>query len=258
MTRRKLTPGESQSTRGLVDLRWLFALTIAGLLLTTAVFGTVGLTAAAPAGQQVSQVEDEFVDFFGSPFSDPAADDGVTVTNETITNVSESYPHADPDPLPDLVDSQTDPGVSQTSENVSSLAIEAQIHERVNEIRRNRSLQPINFSRSLSTHARAHSEDMYDRDYFSHKNPDGETAADRIPNAFQHCAMVGENLHYRTWRTANATTIANAAVEGWMNSPGHRENILRDTWTVQGIGVYIGTTDWGIVVYSTQKFCVGR
>jgi uncharacterized protein YkwD len=183
---------------------------------------------------------------------------GVTVTNESVSNVSEAYPHSNPDPLPGLAASSTDPGVSKTDSNVSSLAIEAQIHERVNEIRRNRSLQPINFSHSLSTHARAHSEDMNDRDYFAHKNPDGETAADRIPNAFQHCAMVGENLHYRTWSQANATTIANAAVEGWMNSPGHRENILRETWSVQGIGVYIGTTDYGVIVYSTQKFCTAR
>lgn len=256
MIDQKFTPRGPNSWLGVVNRRSLVLLLLAGVVLTSAVFGAVGLAAAGPVDQQAS-VEDGLYELFGSLWTADSGGD-VSVTTDSTVNVSEQYPHSNSEPLPELRNATENPGVSKTSRNVSSLAIEAQIHQRVNEIRRDRNLSPIDFSRSLSTHARAHSEDMYDRDYFAHENPDNETAADRIPNAFRYCSMVGENLHYRTWSQANASTIANATVEGWMNSPGHRQNLLRENWTVQGLGVYIGTTDRRVIVYSTQKFCAAR
>lgn len=250
MNFRKIIAEGSTAIASTADRRWLGVVLCVGLLLSGTLVGAVGLTAATGG------------DFFSGAKDEPARAGGVAVTadttdNDTTSNAS-AFPHEGPEPLPALATATEDPGVSTTSQNVTSRAIEAHLQERINEIRAARGLDPIAFSPALSTHARAHSEDMDDRDYFAHENPDGETAADRIPNAFQHCSMVGENLHYRTWRMADAATIANATVEGWMDSSGHRENLLRENWTVQGLGVYVGTGDRRAIVYSTQKFCAAR
>ena len=61
--------------------------------------------------------------------------------------------------------------------------------------------------------------------------------------------MQGNYLSYN-WHTEES--LANEIVEGWMNSPGHRKNILTPDFEKLGVGVSIGD-DGG--VYATQNFC---
>lgn len=96
----------------------------------------------------------------------------------------------------------------------------------------------------ISDVARKHSEDMAKRNYFSHKNPDGKSPFDRMEESNIKFIMAGENI-------AAGQPNAIAAHEGWMNSKGHRKNILGD-YKELGIGVYFGGS-YG--VYYTQKFC---
>jgi uncharacterized protein YkwD len=192
------------------------------------------------------------------------------------TETPDPTPEPTPEPTPDPTEPHDpdDPGVntyeSDAGETISSTAVERRVHELVNERRASNGLDALGYRDDLASVSRAHSEDMADRDFFSHGNPDGESITDRYgPTVWDTCSAYGENILYtyvdRTVRsdalgTYEATTtdeLAYYIVEGWMNSPGHRENILDETWTAEGIGVYFEDTRWGMRVYATQNFCTG-
>lgn len=80
--------------------------------------------------------------------------------------------------------------------------------------------------------AREHSRDMFKRSFFSHINPDGKSPFDRMTELKVQYLVAGENLAY-------APTVE-IAHKGLMNSPGHKENILRPEFGRIGIGVIDG------------------
>lgn len=84
----------------------------------------------------------------------------------------------------------------------------------------------------LRTAARAHSRDMHVRHFFEHNSPDGRTPWDRI-KAAGYSQPGAENI-------AMGYATAQAAVTGWMNSAGHRANILNCSLKAVGIGVEYG------------------
>jgi len=134
----------------------------------------------------------------------------------------------------------------------SPRAIEQAIHKRVNRLRGDHSVGTISYSDHLSAIALQHSRDMASRDYFNHDSPDGESAADRYDRFGHTNRSVGENIAFRQpGPTAGADEIAEDVVEGWMDSPGHRENLLRDRFEAEGIGVFC---DPDRTVYVTQNF----
>jgi uncharacterized protein YkwD len=53
----------------------------------------------------------------------------------------------------------------------------------------------------------------------------------------------------------SAEIVASNAVQGWMESRGHRVNIMRPYWDDMGIGVYVIDTGSGVEIYVTQNFC---
>ncbi|MFC4551914.1 MULTISPECIES: CAP domain-containing protein [Halorussus] len=150
--------------------------------------------------------------------------------------------------------------------------VERLVHEYVNERRVEHGLGTLAFDTELREIARYHSEDMAAEDYFSHVSPDGETRADRYEQFGYDCrAPAGDDRYYTgaenilytyydsnvrtgegTVRYTNADELARGIVRGWMNSEGHRENILLSAWDDEGIGVHV--TSEG-KVYATQNFC---
>jgi uncharacterized protein YkwD len=105
----------------------------------------------------------------------------------------------------------------------------------LNAERRARGLRPLRPDRALRRAALRHSEDMVQRDFFEHENPDGLGPHDRIVRAGYTLRSggfsTGENL-----ATGDPGTPA-AMVDGWMHSPGHRKNILRRGFEEIGIGI---------------------
>ncbi len=97
---------------------------------------------------------------------------------------------------------------------------------------------------TLASVARAHSADMAARRYFSHTNPDGKSPFDRMRAAGYSGRLMGENIAagYRT---------AAAVMEGWMNSSGHRANILNCGYREIGVGFATGGS---FGTYWTQVF----
>lgn len=124
-------------------------------------------------------------------------------------------------------------------------AVEAQLLQMVNKERTNNKLRPLAPHEPVRAVARKHSQDMYKRGSFCHSNPDGVDPFERIEAAGITYLRAGENL-------ALAPKV-DMVHEGLMNSPLHRENILRPEFTDVGIGVYNGP--FGLMV--TQNFCSG-
>ena len=111
--------------------------------------------------------------------------------------------------------------------------LEDEIVRRVNDIRRQHSLAPLATDRTAAQAARAYSCRMASEGFVGHQAPDGSTLADRVRALGKPFRAAGENLAMN----ANAAEPAAIAVQGWMQSTDHRENILRPEYTQTGVGV---------------------
>lgn len=92
----------------------------------------------------------------------------------------------------------------------------------------------------LAAAAQGHSDDMAAQGYFSHTSLDGRSFVDRV-RAAGYPNPGGENI-------AQGQRSAQAVHDAWMNSQGHRENILNCEFTTIGVGLHAGTWTW------TQNF----
>ena len=110
--------------------------------------------------------------------------------------------------------------------------LEERMLELVNQERTSRGLKPLTMDEELRQVARAHSEDMFVRGYFSHYTPEGKDPFQRMRDAGVTFRTAGENL-------ALAPTLQ-LAHTGLMNSPGHRANILHPQFGRVGIGILDG------------------
>ncbi|CAM5714639.1 Stress protein OS=Streptomyces tendae OX=1932 GN=F3L20_21625 PE=4 SV=1 [Streptomyces tendae] len=105
----------------------------------------------------------------------------------------------------------------------------AEVVELTNRERARAGLPPLSRDPLLGTAAQAHSADMVARDFYAHTAPDGSRPWDRAAAAGSRCRTVGENI-------ACGQRSAAEVVRGWMNSPGHRANILEREFTRIGVG----------------------
>ncbi|WP_411083343.1 sigma-70 family RNA polymerase sigma factor [Streptomyces sp. cmx-18-6] len=102
---------------------------------------------------------------------------------------------------------------------------------------------PVTSNDLLATAAQRHSADMAARDYFAHTSPDGTDPGDRITAAGYRWSTYGENI-------AKGQRTPADVMQAWMNSPGHRANILNCSFKEMGIG----KQDSGGGPVWTQKF----
>ncbi|MBK9128154.1 MAG: CAP domain-containing protein [Phycisphaerales bacterium] len=124
-------------------------------------------------------------------------------------------------------------------------AWEAEVLRLTNLERTSRGLQPLSWHAGLATQADAYACEMINDDFFGHVNPlSGSTLRTRAESASYQYWMIGENL-------AGGQTSPSQAVQEWMNSPSHRENILNPAYTELGVGVRLGG-DYRI--YWVQEF----
>jgi uncharacterized protein YkwD len=139
------------------------------------------------------------------------------------------------------------PPGSGTSMSDAELAMALEVLDIVNQERRAAGVDPLVWHEGASEVAYLHSLDMDVRDYFSHTNPDGQLPWDRLAEAGIAYSTAGENI---AWGYPSPEAV----MTGWMNSSGHRANILRAGYTHVGIGVH---TD-GFNIWWTQLFLVPR
>ncbi|OHA02458.1 MAG: hypothetical protein A3J58_02740 [Candidatus Sungbacteria bacterium RIFCSPHIGHO2_02_FULL_52_23] len=100
----------------------------------------------------------------------------------------------------------------------------------------------LSVNAKLTRAAEAKVDDMFNRQYFEHESPTGVGPGDLADNVGYEYLMIGENLALGNYEDDKAL------VEAWMNSPGHRANILRPHYTEIGVavkrGLYEGRTVW--------------
>jgi len=112
-------------------------------------------------------------------------------------------------------------------------ADEAKMVNLVNQARTGQGLKALSVNSQLVTLARRKSQDMVDKNYFSHTSPTYGSPFDMMKNAGIKYSTAGENI-------AGAATVESAH-QSLMNSPGHRANILNSSFTQIGIGIVSGS-----------------
>lgn len=151
-----------------------------------------------------------------------------------------STPSATEDPPePTSTSAPADPPAEPPTEQER---LEAEVVELTNAERAAAGCGAVKVDDRLAAAARGHSEDMAERDFFDHTNPDGEDPWDRARAAGYDWAA-SENIAWG-YRTAEEV------VDGWMNSDGHRRNLL--DCDVVAIGVGVADSSRG--PYWTQMF----
>ncbi|CQR73664.1 Cysteine-rich secretory protein family protein [Sporomusa ovata DSM 2662] len=135
---------------------------------------------------------------------------------------------------------------STTSTGTSSgnvITTEQQAVSLLNADRRANGLPDLQVDSRLTTLARNYAQDMLNRNYFSHYSPEGQSPFDRMKQAGITYSAAGENIAInRTVQQAEAA---------FMNSSGHRANILNSTYTKVGIGIAF---DKSGNIYIVQNF----
>jgi len=125
--------------------------------------------------------------------------------------------------------------IPQTDSKVS--AYEAEVIRLVNEIRKENGLQPLTANWELSRVARYKSQDMKDKGYFSHTSPTYGSPYQMIRAFGLSFRTAGENI-------AKGYSTPQAVVNGWMNSSGHRANILNASYKQIGVGYVAQGNYW--------------
>lgn len=124
-----------------------------------------------------------------------------------------------------------EPDLTETEWDQVEAGMEQQIFD-ISNVLRNRFEKPtLEWEEEVSEVAFTHSKDMYDNNYFSHHSLNGDGLKKRLAVTGLFYIAAGENI-------AAQYPDAPSAVEGWLNSEGHREALLTEEYTHLGVGVY--------------------
>ena len=126
----------------------------------------------------------------------------------------------------------------------SNSSVEQQVLDLVNSERAKAGLKDLELDQELSNVAKTKSGDMRDNHYFSHTSPTYGSPFDMMKSFGIGYTYAGENI-------AAGQTSASAVMKSWMNSPGHKANILNGNYTHIGVGYVQGGT---YSRYWTQQF----
>ncbi len=136
--------------------------------------------------------------------------------------------------------------------------IASKIHRLINDERTLRGLSSLSWNPTITKASINHSNDMAKRGYFEHDSPEGHDFTWRYSQVGFSCSISQGNWIYGGAENImnmegyyGVDTIAMQSVDGWMESPGHRENILTPYFKSEGIGV----AKSGSEIYVTQNFC---
>lgn len=171
--------------------------------------------------------------------NDGVCSDGSCENEQTVPSETPVIPQVTPGETDKTETEQ--PAENNTQTGTTVLAMEREIVDLVNEIRTANGLQTLTLNEDLCNVARLKSQDMHDKGYFSHTSPTYGSPFDMMKQFGITYRTAGENI-------AMGYPTAEAVVDGWMNSEGHRANILNASFTEIGVG-YVADGN-----YYTQMF----
>ena len=185
----------------------------------------------------------------------PTVDETPSVPEQTpsVPEETPSVPEETPStPDTPVVDETPDNSTEDNSTNADTnfmAAVETAIYNKVNEERAKAGVPALTYNTVMQKYARIKSQDMGDKKYFSHEDLNGNLITTQMKKDGVSYKAWGENIAY-IGGNVSADTLAQQFMTNWMNSSGHRENILSTKFSSIGVGVY----KIGNKVYATQEF----
>lgn len=147
-----------------------------------------------------------------------------------------------PQPKPEQPKPETD---NQAPANNTGLsAFQNKVAQLVNQERAKEGLQPLVVKMDLTNVAQVKAEDMATNKYFSHTSPTHGSPFDMMKKFGINYSYAGENI-------AMGYTTPESVMEGWMNSPGHKKNILNPNFKEIGIG-YTANGNYWVQMFATR------
>lgn len=202
---------------------------VAVLLVAAGLFSAAACAAPPPAGDRSAGAGDE------SPALPPSPSSPDPSTSPSSPPGSDTASSSEPDAA-DLPPSDSP---------------ESRLLAAVNRARARRDLPPLSFDRRLAAAAEGHSRAMAERDFFAHCNLDsGSSASGRAEAAGYEWRAIAENLSV-------GYATADQVVEGWLDSRGHRENLLSPRYQEAGVGYVYQSDDRGNVRVDEDGDCDG-
>ncbi len=148
-----------------------------------------------------------------------------------------------------ILDDDYDIGFSDAEISAEKLSNEAKMNFHfTNAFRVYHGLKPLKWSDKAAKSARLHSEDMAENDYFSHTGLNGSSCSQRMEAQGISWSWCGENIAGGTIRFLGFHSF-----DGWVNSEGHRNNILKAAFTNLGVGIAYDKSS-KYTYYHTQNF----
>ena len=158
-------------------------------------------------------------------------------------------PSVDETPVVDEIPSVDNDSSSVVVNDKFMAQVESLIYQKVNEERAKAGLEALSYNTTMEKYARIKSQDMGDNNYFSHEDLRGNLITTQMKNDGVTYRAWGENIAY-IGGVSDPSALAEKFMTNWMNSSGHRANILSSNFSSIGVGVY----KIGNKVYATQEF----
>lgn len=137
---------------------------------------------------------------------------------------------------------------TSTKSRPAVFELERRVFDLINQRRTAAGLTLLIWNDNVARIARLHSENMANYDFFSHTGIDGKKVNNRADSlGVKKWHAIGENIAYNR----GFKSPLESAVQSWMNSPGHRDNLLKNDWQESGIGVAVRPDG---TYYFTQVF----
>jgi uncharacterized YkwD family protein len=234
-------------------MRWIFALIIPALLVFPTFGQAAGESATAAKAIKVKSIKIIFPTSITKEKTKTIKKKVTTKKKDSNNTANSTKSDTSKKTNTSTSNSSQPTSVKSTSESVSStpsttdsdiLAVEREVVRLVNVEREKQGLKPLELDSKLSSIARKKSQDMKDKNYFSHQSPTYGSPFDMLKQFGVSYQTAGENI-------AAGQRSAQEVVDGWMNSKGHRENILNSSFTRIGVG-YVSGGSYGS--YWTQLF----
>ena len=178
---------------------------------------------------------------------------GTTSNTQTSTPVVQAPSTAQAPSTGSQSQTKAAPTTKNTTQAASSdsyiASVEQSIFQIVNQERAKAGLQALTYNTTMEKYARMKSKDMGDNNYFDHYDLSGNLMTAKMKADGVTYKAWGENIAY-IGGSVDTSTLGTQFMTNWMNSPGHRANILSTNYSSIGVGVY----KIGNKYYATQEF----
>jgi len=144
----------------------------------------------------------------------------------------------------------TPPPLRVAENSIASSLVKEEVVRWTNIKRQEYGVSPLEQNSKLDYSAEIKAKDMFSKQYFEHESPDGQRVSDLVGDSGYEYIILGENLALGNFKDEEAL------LQAWMDSPGHRENILNPAYSEIGISVIKGEFEGRTVWIAVQHFAL--